>query len=252
MWPEILAADAYGFLLVFVRIGAVCMFIPAFGSSTIPARFRLVMALMLSFIIFLIYRDKLPAMPTAPIELIIIVLLEATKGIMIAMVPRFIVASLHVAGTIVGFQGGLAAAQQFDPNQGQQGALLASFFSFMGLIVIFTADLHLMLIQAMVNSYILFPATAYIEIGDFAEVLTNTLAGAFRLGLQLASPFIVYSMVYNISLGVVARLMPQLPVFFVGMPLNLFIGLFLLSLLMSGMMLWFSQYFGAEINALFI
>ncbi len=252
MWSEISIEDAYGFLLIFTRIGAVFMFIPTFGSGSVPARFRLVMALIISLLIFIMFRGKLPPMPVEVIELVVVLLLEVTKGIMIAMVPRFILSALHVAGTIIGFQGGLAAAQQFDPNQGQQGALLAAFFTFLGVVVIFTSDLHLLLIHAMVNSYVLFPASEAIVIGDFTEVIVSTLAGAFQLGLQLASPFIVYAMVYNISLGVVARLMPQLPVFFVGMPLNLFIGLFLLSVLISAIMMWFGQYFESEVASIFI
>lgn len=251
MWPEILAEEAYGFLLIFTRIGAIFMFIPTFGSSSIPARFRLVMALIISFITFLIFRETIPPMPLNVLELGIILIIEVTKGIMIAMVPRFILASLHVAGTVIGFQGGLAAAQQFDPNQGQQGALLAAFFTFLGVMTIFSMDLHLLLLRAMVNSYILFPATQAIAIGDFTEVIVNTLAGAFKLGLQLSSPFIVYALVYNVSLGVVARLMPQLPVFFVGMPLNIFIGLYLLSLLISAMLMWFAQYFESEVTTIF-
>lgn len=252
MYPDILAEDAYGFLLVFTRIGAVLMFIPALGSKAIPARFRLTMALALSFITFLIMQDRLPAMPTQYLQLGVIVVIEVTKGILIAMVARFMLAALHVAGTIIGFQGGLAAAQQFDPNQGQQGATLSAFFTFLGVMIIFIWNLHHVMIEAMISSYILLPAAAPIVWADFAEVIANTLAGAFQLGVQLASPFIVYALVYNISLGLVARLMPQLPVFFVGMPINLFIGLFLLSLLVSAMMMWFAQYFEDQYTTIFL
>lgn len=252
MFPEIIAQDAYGFLLVFTRIGAIFMFIPALGSSAVPARFRLTMGLVISFITYLIIQDRLPPMPTEYIALGISSVVEVTKGLLIAMVARFILSALHIAGTIIGFQGGLAAAQQFDPNQGQQGATLSAFFSFLGVIVIFVWDLHHIMIEAIIYSYTLFPANAAIVWGDFAEVIVNTLAGAFQLGVQLAAPFMVYALVYNISLGLVARLMPQLPVFFVGMPINLFVGIFLLSLLISAMMMWFGQYFEDRYTTLFL
>ena len=251
MWPDLIAEVVFKFLVVFARIGGLMMLAPAIGSGTIPARARLVLGLAISFLVFALLRHQLPTMPDSPWALAVILFWEATKGIMIALVARVIAACLHVAGTIIGFQGGLAAAQQFDPNQGSSGALLAAFLSMLGVLIIFTTDLHHLLIRSMVGSYALLPVGQGLMMGDVAELGTNVVAASFAMGVQLASPFIVYAIVYNVSLGLIARMMPQHPVFFVGMPINLYVAFFILALVLPTMMMWFGSYFDTQMRTYF-
>ena len=248
MMPEIIAEQAFGFLLIFTRIGTMLIIMPALGATSIPARVRLVLALIISLMIFNFLKNEIPAMPTHPMELGVMIVMEFIKGFLIGMIARMIVLSLHVTGTIVGFQSGMAAAQMFDPNQGAQGAVISAFLSILAVVIIFLADLHHLLIRSMVSSYSLFPITSPIIWGDFAEVGVTMVSQSFLLGVQLSTPFIVYALVFYISLGLVARLMPQLPVFFIAMPLNVFTAILILGLVISSMMMMFAGYFENQIT----
>ena len=144
---------------------------------------------------------------------------EIGIGLLIGGLARLMTSALHVAGTVIAFKSGLAYALTMDPSQGVQGALIASFLSILGVVVIFSLNLHFLMLRGVVDSYVLFVPGQLPPIGDFADLAVRVVAGSFALGIQLAAPFIVYAMIFNISLGVMARLMPSLPIFFVVMPL---------------------------------
>ena len=250
MLGQVLPQEAFGFLLIFVRLGAMIMVLPALGENTIPVRIRIALIGGLSLLIYGIVRESLPGIPASPLALAGLVVSEVLIGVMVGGVARLMMSALHVAGTIIGFQGGLAAAQHFDPNQGVQGALLSSFLSILGVTLIFATELHHLLIAAMRDSYFLFPATQAAPVADFATLALDTVAKSFKLGVQLSAPFIVYGLMFNIGLGIIARLMPQLPVFFIGMPANILIGFIILMFVLSSIMGWYLMYFEDEMTNL--
>lgn len=247
MLQDILPVEAFGFLLVLARLGALFAFAPAFGEQQVPQRIRVAAALSVSVIVYFMVRDKLPALPVQPFLMAGLVIVEFMIGLMIAMTMRLLFNALSIAGTVIAFQTSLAASQQFDPAQGVQSAIFASFMSVLGVTLIFATDLHLLMLEAMIDSYTLFPAGSMPPLGDFAQVVLDIVATAFLLGIQIAAPFIVFGVVFNIGLGLTARLMPQLPVFFVAMPLNIFVGFLILLIALPAMMLWFLRVFEQHI-----
>jgi flagellar biosynthetic protein FliR len=99
-----------------------------------------------------------------------------------------------------------------------------------------------MVIAALHDSYRLFSPGEVPMVGDVAALVTRIVGGAFRVGIQLAAPFLVFGLVFNLSLGVLSRLMPQMQVFFVGMPLSIMIGFLILLLVVGAMMGGFLGY----------
>ncbi|MCK5576555.1 MAG: flagellar type III secretion system protein FliR [Sphingomonadales bacterium] len=247
MLGDILPEEAFRFFLVFTRMGAIMMLLPAIGEVIVSSRIRLLLGLSISFLIYSVVGSALPSMPASPLDLGVLLFIEIFIGLMIGGAMRLVMTALHVTGTIISFQTGLAAAQHFDPAQGTQGALLSSVFSIAGVTLIFVTDMHHLLIGAMRYSYEWLPVGQGLQTATFAELVVGFVAGAFMLGVQLSAPFLVYGMVYNIGLGIVARLMPQLPVFFIGMPLNIFVGFFLLSIVIGAMFMWFIGYFEEQV-----
>ncbi len=246
MYPEILAAEAFAYLLVFTRIGSMIMVMPGLGERMVPARMRLVMALAISFLIYLLVTDILPPMPTSPFTLAGLIIGEAVVGLMIGGIARMLLSALHVAGSVLAVQTGLAAAQQFDPTQGSQGALMAGFLTLMGVTLIMILDLHHLLIGAMDSSYRLFPPGGSLPVQDMAETAMNIVAKSFAIGMQLAAPFMVYGLIFYIGVGIISRLMPSLQIFFIAMPLNIMAGFAIMMLVLSGMMAWFANYFESQ------
>ncbi|MGH6741669.1 MAG: flagellar biosynthetic protein FliR, partial [Bradyrhizobium sp.] len=79
--------------------------------------------------------------------------------------------------------------------------------------------------------------------GDMAALTTQTIASAFKIGVELSAPFLVFGMLFNLGLGVLSRLMPQMQVYFVGVPLSIFAGFLILALVLAAMMGTFLDYF---------
>ncbi len=248
MYPEILATEAFAYMLVFTRIGSMMIMLPGLGERMVPTRIRLVLALGISFLIYMLVGDILPAMPTSPFALAGLLIGEAAVGLMIGTIARMLLSALHVAGSVLAVHTGLAAAQQFDPTQGSQGALMAGFLTLMGITLIMVTDLHHLLIGAMDASYRLFPPGGSLPVQDMAETAINVVNRSFAIGLQLAAPFMVYGLVFYIGIGIIARLMPTLQIFFIAMPLNIMAGFAIMFLVLSAMMAWFANYFEGQMT----
>jgi flagellar biosynthetic protein FliR len=236
MLDEVLPAEAFAFVLIGMRLVPLVMLMPVLGDKSIPQRIRAGLAFLLTLLIFGVHKDKLPPMPVDMFELLTLMVQEILIGSMLALTARILLSATHTAGTVIAFQTGLAAAQSFDPAQGSQSVIVASFVSLTAITLIVVTDMHHIMIQGFVHSYIKFPAGEMIPYEDFAMLITRYVADSFELGFQLAAPFIVYAMIFNLSLGLVARMVQGFQVFFIGMPLNLFMGFFLMMVLMGSLM----------------
>ncbi len=235
-----LPATAFTYLILFARIGSMMMLMPALGEQTIPARMRLSFALAFTLVVFPLLSGELPPMPEALGGMVGLLLHEIAVGLIIGAIIRLSVLATQVAGSIVAFQTGLSGALAADPTQaGVQGAIFASFLSFLGITLIFATDLHHMALAAIFDSYQVFTPTDPLMFDDTAQLVVRTVSGAFSVGVQISAPFIVFGLVFNLGAGILARLMPQLQVYFVLMPANIIVGLVLFAILLSMMMGWY-------------
>jgi len=234
--------QVFAFLLVFARLGTMIMLLPALGETSVPPRVRLALALAISLVILALVQPALPAMPDQVFPLFFLLFGEIVIGLFVGASARLLMSALHVAGTVIAYHTGLAAAQAFDPAQGAQSAIFSSFLTLIGVTLIFVTGLQHVMLGAMYESYTLFPPGDLPMTSDFAMMATRTVAQSFRLGLQMSAPFLVYGLIFNIGLGLVARLMPQLQVFFIAMPLNIMLGFAILMFVLATIMAWFLRH----------
>ena len=143
---------------------------------------------------------------------------------------------------MVAQQLGLGFVTAVDPTQNQQGCWSAISSRVLGITLIFATDLHHLVIAALNDSYTIFQPGELPLIGDCAQHVTHIIATAFRIGIQLSAPFLVFGLLFNLGLGVLSRLMPQMQVFFIGLPLSILLGLLLLLLVIGAMMGTFVGY----------
>ena len=221
--------------LIFSRLGAILMLMPGFGEPSVPANIRLSMALLISLALGPLVADGLPPMPAQPLMLAAMVVTEAVIGLMIGAVARLFLSTAAVAGQVIGMQSGLAFAQSFDPSMGSQGALMATFLNLTFVTLLFATNIHHMLLYTATNSYIVFPAGDLPSMSGAALWALNSFIDAFRIGVQLAAPLIVFGLVFYLSLGVLSRLMPQAQIFFIAMPSNIMVGLFIVTIALGAM-----------------
>src|SRR5262249_20357250 len=142
---------------------------------------------------------------------------EIFIGAVLGLTVRLLVSALQVAGSIVAQQLGLGFVTAVDPTQGQQGVIVGNFLTVLGMTLVFATDLHHLVIAALDDSYTLFAPGDLPLLGDVAALTTRTVTTAFRIGVQLSAPFIVFGLLFNVGLGVLSRLMPQMQVFFIGL-----------------------------------
>ncbi|WEJ59990.1 flagellar biosynthetic protein FliR [Devosia sp. FJ2-5-3] len=233
-------AAAFVYMMLFARIGAMLMLMPALGEQSIPMRLRLTFALLLTLVLYPLLSGLIPARPQSLGGLIELLFHELAVGIIIGAIIRITVMATQVAGAIVAFQAGLSGAMAADPTQqGMQSAVFASFLSFLGITLIFATDLHHVALAAIYDSYSVFTPTAPIMSEDALQLVLRTVASAFSIGIQMSAPFIVFGLVFNLGAGILARLMPQLQVYFILMPANIMAGLVLFGLLLVMMMGWY-------------
>lgn len=239
---SLLPALGAAFMLVFARIGAMVMLLPGFGEGFIPVRVKLAIALLLTLIILPLHRTAYHVDMQSVAPLAVLLVHEIIIGVVLGATARVTLAALNVAGSIIAQQLGLGFVTSVDPTQGQQGALMGNFLTLLGIALLFATDTHYLVIAALNDSYKIFSPGELMPSGDVAALATRAFAGAFKIGLQLSAPFLVFGLVFNIGLGVLARLMPQMQVYFVGVPLSILIGFMIFAAVLASMMGTYMDY----------
>ena len=247
---SLLPALAAAFMLVFARIGAMVMLLPGFGETNIPVRIKLGVALLLTLVILPAHRNAYNIDIQSMSSLIVLAIHEIVIGIILGATARVTLAALQTAGSVIAQQLGLGFVTAVDPTQGQQGLLIGNFLTLLGIALLFTTDTHHLVIAALSDSYKIFAPGEVMSSGDVAALATRAFAAAFKLGMQLSAPFIVFGLVFNIGLGVLARLMPQMQVYFVGAPLAIMIGFAIFAAVLTTMMGTYMDYFVDVLHSL--
>jgi flagellar biosynthetic protein FliR len=234
-----LPALAASFMLCFARIGTMVMLLPGLGELNVPARVRLTVALVLTAVMLPLHRSAYSPDLRSLGPILLLLGEELVVGAVLGLMARLTISALQVTGSVVAQQMGLGFVTAVDPTQGQQGVIIGNFLTLLGITMVFATDLHHLVIAALNDSYALFRPGELPIVGDVASLVTSTVGMAFRIGVQLAAPFLVFGLMFNLGLGVLSRLMPQMQVFFVGMPLSILIGLLILIMVLGAMMMTF-------------
>ena len=226
------------------------IFIPVLGDTRILSRGRLFFALAISLIITPIVSDILPKMPDKPFELTFVIAGEIFIGIFLGFIVRAMYFATQTAGTVISFVAGMANTMVYDPVVEQQSAIISGFMGSIAVLLLFVTNMHHLLIEAMVESYALFKPGLTPNLGDMSQMISRQIADTFVLGVQLSAPFFVVSLAYYMGLGVLTRLSPQIPVFFVAMPLQIIISTVIMTLAIGGMMTVYLRHFRDNLQPL--
>ncbi len=231
--------EIWAVALLFARMGAMLMLLPAFGEAAIPARIRLAFALALAIALAPTLADRVPEAAQTAFGMAGQLISELVIGIMLGAAARILVSALATAGQIIGFEVGIAFAQTADPSQMSQGQLFSVFLGLLGVALIFATGLDHMFLRGIVGSYDVISLGAPPPLDDGVAMAVEAVAASFRIGFQIAMPLIAAGLIFRVGLGVLARLIPQIQVFFVVLPLQIMGGLVVFALgLSTGMLIW--------------
>jgi flagellar biosynthetic protein FliR len=234
----------FAFFLLFCRIGGAFMTLPAIGEQYFLARSRLAFALLCSLAVYGAFQTRaMPAPPPSAIDGLLLMLGEAASGVLIGMIVRVFHSVAHITGMIVSYQAGLTAAMMFDPSQSSSGSEIGNFLGLLVVMLLFATDMHHLFIRAAAQSYDVLPLGGLTseQGGRAIGALPEVMARAFSVAVGLGMPFMAMGLVGYLVLGVMGRLMPQMQVFFVVVPLQILLILSALALVLSSGMLWLME-----------
>ncbi len=150
--------------------------------------------------------------------------MEIGIGLFFGIIARLIMLGAQSAGSVIALQIGIASALVADPTTQQQAAITGNFLLALTVVLIFATGLDHMTLKGLVGTYAIFPPGEVPPMGDVADHAARIVADSFAVAIAMSAPFLVYGIVFAVMLGLLARLMPTLQVFFIAMPLQLLAG----------------------------
>jgi flagellar biosynthetic protein FliR len=218
------------------------MVAPGWGEAAAPATMRLAAAVLVTAALAPALAGTVPTPPASIANAIPLIATEILVGLLLGGGARLLMSALQVAGATAGIASGLGFAQQVDPMANQPAAIFSGFFALMGVVLVMAAGLHRVMIEAAADSYVVFPPGSFPRIGDASTFIIDAVANSFRLGIQIAAPILIFSLIFNMSLGLVSRLIPQIQIFLIAMPLSVLLGVAVIALgLGGGLMVWLDE-----------
>lgn len=212
-------------ILVMVRISAFFVAAPIFSMRGVPPHVKVGLAFFIALISFPIIADSVEIM--VDFSFIILIMKEAIVGLALGFVAALILYTVQVAGAFIDFNMGFAIANVVDPQTGSQVPILGNFKYMLTLLFLLSLNGHHWLIEAVLRSYQMVPIDQLlVPIGSegVAQFMTYTFTQMFLTAFQLALPIVGCLFLVDVALGILARTVPQVNVFVVGLPLKIFTG----------------------------
>ncbi len=228
--------------LILLRTSVVIYLLPVLGAPEVPFQLKAGVSVFISLILYLALPTQLLAIPESPIELLSMALRELYVGIVMGFAASFVFLGLRMAGSWMDQQTGFAMLQMFNPLAEDQGSAIGNFLLFIFGILFLLWDGHLFFIHALAESFRVIPlTTAEWHAREVAGIIAHMTGAAFIFGLKLAAPIIVTLLITTMGLAIITRIMPQMNVWMVAMPLKLGLGIATLSLVLPFLWLVFTR-----------
>jgi flagellar biosynthesis protein FliR len=231
-----LPAWAFSFVLVMARVGGAVALLPGLGESEPPAILRVGLAAAIAALLLPGIAPSISAVPEANVQAGAMIAAELITGLWLGWLARLMVLALPIAGQFIGYVMGIANVLQPDPILGSQATPVSSLLAIAAPLFVLTSGLYALPLAALAGSYAIVPAGTMLPAADSTETAVRAVAAAFGVALQLASPFILVSIVWHVAIGLLARLVPRLQVYFIAMPAQLLGGMLLLAVLATALM----------------
>lgn len=248
---SLLQGQVFAYMLIFCRIGTVFMSMPGIGEAFVPQRIRLHFALLVSFILLPFLAPTLPTMPTDVAKIAELIAIEFVTGIFIGLMMRLVLSTLEVAGMLISMQIGLSNAMIFNPAMASQGSLTGAMMSILGIVILMESGLFDGMLKGIVQSYAVFKPGMAPMVGDMTSFMTGAITQSLNLALRLVAPFMVLGIVFQLVMGVMVKMVPQMQIFFVAAPLQILLGIMIFAVTIGGIMTYWALAYEDMLQRLF-
>lgn len=215
----------YAYLLLLVRVACILLLAPVLGGRSLPWMVRIHLVLVVSLVLL----PGVDVSEAAPFSGLMAMTGDVARELMVGMtlgsLSMLLFASVEMAGTLVGYQMGFAIVNVLDPQSETQVAVLAQFKYLLAAALFLALDGHHLVVEALQRSLELVPLGGAHASRTLALALSQKAGAMFVTGLQLGAPAVISLLAVTVALGLVARAVPQMNVFIVGMPLQIVVGL---------------------------
>ena len=226
------------FLMVLGRLSGLFISAPIFASKQLPVRMKILIIILLAGIMTSFVPVKFAVSLDTPAYFIAAFVLEVFIGYCMGFVAYVVFAAIQLAGQLMDTQMGFAMVNVLDPQSGIQIPLMGNFLYLLALLIYLILNGHHYLLNAIVKSYQIIPVMGMNLGSDFMDLMARVTIYMFVIAVQIAAPIVVTLMITNVAMGFIARTVPQMNVFIVGMPLNIMVGLGTLFVLLP-IYIWF-------------
>lgn len=223
------------FLLILVRVSAFFVTVPFFSYRTIPQQVRIVLAFVLSFMMYYTL-DVDPFVVNG--NYLILVVKEALIGLLLGLVGYMVISAIQIAGSFIDFQAGFAIANIIDPQTGAQSPLIGQFFNTIALLILLAIDGHHLILDGIFYSYQFMPMDQFFpNFGseNLIEFIMKTFTAVFGIAFQMAAPIVATIFLVDLALGITAKTVPQLNIFVVGFPVKIAVTFIIMFVMMAVM-----------------
>lgn len=218
--------DIVGYVLVFLRIGAIYFALPIIGDSPTPLRVRILLSLATAIcVIPLLPNNWVGDLSLGPVTIGVVVIKELLIGLVLGFAARLAFDGLIMAASIVGYQMGFGTANLLVPDAQMQMDGFTAFHRILMILIFFSLNMHHTYIYAIFDTFTYIPLGLSHFSNDFAPFFIKATSAVFTTALQLAAPVLVALMFAMAALGLVARTVPQMNIFTISFPVSFFIGL---------------------------
>ncbi|ANU09163.1 flagellar biosynthesis protein FliR [Planococcus antarcticus DSM 14505] len=221
------------FLLMLIRLTSFFLIAPIFSMRGVPTQFKIGIAAFLAFVAV----STLPMGDTIPLDssYILLIIKELGTGLALGFTAALLLYAVQIAGAFIDFQMGFSMANVLDPQTGAQVPIIGHFKYMMALLFLLTANGHHLMLDGVMQSLRVFPVERLamsVKAEDIAMFMTGLFTEMFLIALQIALPIVGALFLVDVALGILAKTVPQLNIFAVGLPLKIFVGFIMLFLTM--------------------
>jgi flagellar biosynthetic protein FliR len=213
------------FLIVLARVSGIFVAAPLFSNRAVPRQVKIGLTFIIALII---YTARLPETGRLPSGLTAYTLLLAGEliiGLVIGFVAQLVFAAVMLAGQMIDFQMGFSIVNVIDPLNLTQVPLVGSFKNILALLVFLTTNGHHYLLDALYRSFDMIPLFGFQGRTTMVEAILDMFGTMFVTGIKIAIPVVGAIFVAEVAMGIIARTVPQMNVFIVGIPAKIFVGL---------------------------
>ena len=216
------------FLLIFVRMTGLFIVAPIFGRRNIPAYLKIGFSFFTAILLVNAIQIPSPETYASLLQLALIVTKEFIVGITIGFIAYMVFTAIYVAGEIIDMQIGFGVVNVMDPISNIQVPITSNIYFILSMLVYIAVNGHHALIKALFDSYTIVPLGTAVFNASIAENLMGIFGNIFAIGFKIAAPIIAAILITDVALGTISRMVPQLNVFVIGMPLKILVGLVIL------------------------